>query len=108
MSVRRQPYEQKEVAAEPPNLICWSRRIDRWPWRGAQRAEDEEARMPNGKRGSGQPKADDAQHRKFREALERKKAKGVESAAHAERTRHTGVGEAHNDHQQRQFRRKSG
>jgi hypothetical protein len=47
----------------------------------------------------------DEQHRKFREALEAKKA---QHHAHAESARNKGVGEAHNDKQQREFRRKSG
>jgi hypothetical protein len=48
---------------------------------------------------------DDEQHRKFREALERKKA---QQHAHAESATNQGVSEAHNDKQQREFRRKSG
>ncbi|MPZ95230.1 MAG: hypothetical protein GEU96_10045 [Propionibacteriales bacterium] len=48
---------------------------------------------------------DDDLHKKFREALEKKKTHRDD---HAEGVRHTGVGEAHNDHHQRQFRRKSG
>lgn len=56
---------------------------------------------------SQQPKADhdDDQHRKFREALERKQA---QHHAHAEAAENTGKTEAHNDKQQRQFRRKAG
>ncbi len=49
---------------------------------------------------------EDEQHKRFREALERKKA-----AAHdtpVPRARNQGVGEAHNDHARREFRRKSG
>jgi Family of unknown function (DUF5302) len=49
---------------------------------------------------------EDEQHRKFREALERKKAH--HSAKHAESRTNPGVREAHNDKQQREFRRKSG
>jgi hypothetical protein len=48
---------------------------------------------------------DDEQHRKFRAALEAKKAA---KHKHAESARNRGVGEAHNDKQQREFRRKSG
>lgn len=48
---------------------------------------------------------DDEQHRKFREALERKKA---QQHAHAESATNQGVSDAHNDKQQREFRRKSG
>ena len=51
------------------------------------------------------PDQDDEQHRKFREALEAKKAK---SHLHAEGKRNQGKGEAHNDKLQREFRRKSG
>ena len=49
---------------------------------------------------------EDEQHRKFREALERKKAAANE--AHGQANRNQGVGEAHNDHHRREFRRKSG
>jgi hypothetical protein len=49
---------------------------------------------------------EDEQHRKFREALERKNAHHVET--HAEAKRNPGVREARNDKQQREFRRKSG
>jgi hypothetical protein len=48
---------------------------------------------------------DDEQHRKFREALERKQA---QQHAHAESAANTGKSEAHNDKQRRQFRRKAG
>ena len=56
---------------------------------------------------SQQPKADheDEQHRKFREALERKQE---QQHAHAEAAQNTGKSEAHNDKHQRQFRRKAG
>lgn len=49
---------------------------------------------------------EDEQHRKFREALERKKAAAHEAPVHAPRNQ--GKGEAHNDHARREFRRKSG
>ncbi|MFI7064001.1 DUF5302 domain-containing protein [Kribbella sp. NPDC050124] len=49
--------------------------------------------------------ADDLQ-KKFREALEKKNAH--HSAHPGSGTRREGVGEAHNDKQRRQFRRKSG
>ncbi len=49
---------------------------------------------------------DDEQHRKFREALDRKKAN--HSRMHAEAKRNQGTREARNDKQQREFRRKSG
>jgi uncharacterized protein DUF5302 len=49
---------------------------------------------------------EDEQHKLFREALERKKA--AQKALHAEGVRNKGVGESHNDHHTRQFRRKSG
>jgi len=49
---------------------------------------------------------EDEQHRKFREALERKKAHASETPAGG--ARNEGVSEAHNDKQVRQFRRKSG
>jgi hypothetical protein len=48
---------------------------------------------------------EDEQHRKFREALEAKKA---QKHLHAQGARNRGVSEAHNDKQQREFRRKSG
>ncbi len=48
---------------------------------------------------------DDEQHRKFREALEHKNAQRHAKAAAAE---NTGKSEAHNDKQQRVFRRKAG
>ena len=48
---------------------------------------------------------DDEQHRKFREALERKQAR---HHAHAESASNTGKGEAHNDKHRREFRRKAG
>jgi hypothetical protein len=48
---------------------------------------------------------DDEQHRKFREALERKQA---QHHARAESAENTGKSEAHNDKHQRQFRRKAG
>lgn len=56
-----------------------------------------------------EPKAtdhEDEQHRKFREALERKKAGAGNTPAGG--ARNEGVSEAHNDKQVRQFRRKSG
>lgn len=50
---------------------------------------------------------DDGEQRKlFREALERKKAAGRDVPIRGSRNR--GIGEAHNDHTRRQFRRKSG
>lgn len=49
---------------------------------------------------------EDEQHKKFREALERKKAAAREVPVDSARNK--GIGEAHNDHQRRQFRRKSG
>ena len=49
--------------------------------------------------------ADDLQ-KKFREALEKKNAHHKSHPGSG--TRHEGVGEAHNDKQKRQFRRKSG
>jgi hypothetical protein len=57
---------------------------------------------------SQEPKAEqeeDEQHRKFREALERKNA---QHHARAESAENTGKHEAHNDKHQRQFRRKAG
>lgn len=51
------------------------------------------------------PEQEDEQHRKFREALEAKKA---QKHLHAESARNRGVSESHNDKQQREFRRKSG
>jgi hypothetical protein len=51
-------------------------------------------------------KDEDELHRKFREALERKKAERHE--AHGLGAQSTGVGPAFNDKRQRQFRRKSG
>jgi len=48
---------------------------------------------------------EDEQHRKFREALERKKQN---QHRHAEAATNRGVHEAQNDKHQRQFRRKSG
>jgi uncharacterized protein DUF5302 len=51
--------------------------------------------------------SEDDLHRKFREALERKQAKG--KAAHGSRQNGgQGVGPSSNDKHQRQFRRKSG
>jgi hypothetical protein len=52
------------------------------------------------------PEHEDEQHKKFREALERKKAAGRKAPVRG--ARNTGVGETHNDHQRREFRRKSG
>jgi hypothetical protein len=49
---------------------------------------------------------EDDTRRKFREALERKKATHREM--HAEGNPNKGIREAHNDKQQREFRRKSG
>lgn len=49
---------------------------------------------------------EDEQHRKFREALERKKASASNIPAGG--ARNEGISEAHNDKQVRQFRRKSG
>ena len=51
--------------------------------------------------------SEDEVHRKFREALERKKAKG-QSAQRGHLSAGQGVGPASNDKSQRQFRRKSG
>jgi hypothetical protein len=62
---------------------------------------DEESDMPAEK-----PDHEDEQHQKFREALERKKAAGHDTPVHA--TTNKGVGEAHNDHTRREFRRKAG
>ena len=50
---------------------------------------------------------EDEQHRKFREALDRKQAKN-RSAHGEEHLDARGAGPANNDKQQRQFRRKSG
>lgn len=52
------------------------------------------------------PDQEDEQHKKFREALDRKKAAEHPSANRGARNK--GIGEAHNDHQRREFRRKSG
>jgi hypothetical protein len=49
---------------------------------------------------------DDDQRRLFRDALERKKAAGRDVPVRG--SRNQGIGEAHNDHTRRQFRRKSG
>ncbi len=49
---------------------------------------------------------EDEQHKKFREALERKKA--AEHDVPGATARNKGVREAHNDHARREFRRKSG
>lgn len=49
---------------------------------------------------------EDEQHKKFREALERKKASAHDVPVRGVRSK--GVGEAHNDHARREFRRKSG
>ncbi|MBA3309784.1 MAG: DUF5302 domain-containing protein [Nocardioidaceae bacterium] len=51
------------------------------------------------------PGHDDEQHRKFREALDRKKAQ--RNDMHAEGATNEGIGEVHNDKQPSQFRRKS-
>ncbi len=50
--------------------------------------------------------SEDELHRKFREALERKKAQHTELPADG--ARNQGLREAHNDKQRRQFRRKAG
>ncbi len=50
--------------------------------------------------------AEDEQHKLFREALERKKA--AQKKPPVRGSRNQGVGEAHNDHARREFRRKSG
>lgn len=50
--------------------------------------------------------AEDDLHRKFREALDRKKSR--QGSHPGSGLRSEGVGDAHNDKQQRQFRRKSG
>jgi Family of unknown function (DUF5302) len=55
---------------------------------------------------SSEPEAEDDLHKKFREALEKKKAQHDSHPGHG--ARHEGVGDAHNDKRQRQFRRKSG
>jgi hypothetical protein len=55
---------------------------------------------------SSTPKDEDEQHRKFREALERKKKAAHGNPEHAQAAQ--GVREAHNDHQRREFRRKAG
>jgi hypothetical protein len=58
--------------------------------------------------GTDQPEGtEDEVHRKFREALERKKAKGKDSPR-GHLSAGQGVGPASNDKSQRQFRRKSG
>ncbi len=62
-------------------------------------------RSPDAQAPSAKP-PEDEQHRKFREALERKNAH--HTAKHAEAGRNQGVREARNDKQQREFRRKSG
>lgn len=51
------------------------------------------------------PETDDDLHKKFREALDRKKSNDDHPGVTA---RKTGVGDSHNDKVQRQFRRKSG
>lgn len=52
------------------------------------------------------PEADDDLHKKFRDALAKKNA---QNEAHPDTgPRNAGVGDAHNDKHQRQFRRKSG
>ncbi|MGH3711955.1 MAG: DUF5302 domain-containing protein [Micromonosporaceae bacterium] len=56
-------------------------------------------------KGAPKPK-DDELHQRFREALERKNARH-EHHPHSGPS-HLGVGDAHNDRQRRQFRRKSG
>lgn len=48
---------------------------------------------------------EDEQHRKFREALQRKKAQ--HSDMHADAEPNTGVQQANNDKQRKEFRRKS-
>jgi hypothetical protein len=62
--------------------------------------------MPASSKPAKPAEPEDEQHRKFREALERKRAAEHEAPVHAARNK--GVGEAHNDHNRRQFRRKSG
>lgn len=57
------------------------------------------------KAGKPEADADDDLHKKFREALDRKKSNDDHPGVTA---RKTGVGDAHNDKVQRQFRRKSG
>jgi hypothetical protein len=52
------------------------------------------------------PHHEDEQHRKFREALERKKKSAHDNPEHAQSGK--GVREAHNDHHRREFRRKAG
>ena len=67
---------------------------------------DEEVAMPDAPKPDPQPDHEDEQHRKFREALERKKAAAKGGPLPA--NRNEGVHEAHNDHTRREFRRKSG
>ena len=55
---------------------------------------------------SGKPEADDDLHKKFREALDRKKKSNDDHPGVT--ARNAGVGDSHNDKVQRQFRRKSG
>ena len=55
---------------------------------------------------SKQEPADDELHKKFREALAKKKEQNESHPGSG--NRREGVGEAHNDKRQRQFRRKSG
>ncbi len=49
---------------------------------------------------------EDERHRRFREALERRKSRHQEM--HSDGTRNQGIAEAHNDKGVRQFRRKTG
>jgi hypothetical protein len=55
---------------------------------------------------SGTPEAEDDLHKKFREALAKKKEQNENHPGAG--ARHEGVGDARNDKHQRQFRRKSG
>lgn len=61
--------------------------------------------MTTDKSSKPEPEQDDL-HKKFREALERKKAQHEDHPGIA--AQREGVGDAHNDKRQRQFRRKSG
>jgi Family of unknown function (DUF5302) len=72
-------------------------------------ADPEQAAEPDEPVRSEEPVEDDTGddlHRRFREALDRKKA--TRHDPHADGTTARGVGPASNDKRQRQFRRKSG
>lgn len=80
-----------------PGLVGWKRHPDT---RKENAVSDSPETAPN------EADHEDEQHRKFREALERKKAGATETPAGG--ARNEGISEAHNDKQVRQFRRKSG